>query len=304
MKSRLVLLLSFGILAGLLLAGAGATQSARAHPTNPVAAAGLAATASLPDPAAPVAEGQLMNTVAHSVSLPLIPRSYAPPCVLPPQLISPTNGSNLTTLIPLFAYAPSGGTAGSLRQFHLAYADNPSFAGETSYWTTSSGSPVTLEPFWNLDPATLHYWHVEEICDSSRGPYSAVFTFTTGSGGVILPAPTLVSPISGTTGLVAPVTLIWNGVAGATEYQLWINREGSGNSLHYVPGTSYSVSLLSPNAAYNWWVNARNDYAYGAVSATWRFYTGSFAASPRSAGGSGPETVTVLHGTNVLVQKR
>ena len=47
----------------------------------------------------------------------------------------------------------------------------------------------------NFLPDTTYYWRVYFICDDyPNGPYSDVWSFTTGSGGTILPAPSLQSP--------------------------------------------------------------------------------------------------------------
>ena len=213
--------------------------------------------------------------ITRHVYLPLI-MSNIPPCTRVPTLISPTNGSLLTTLVPTLVYMR--GTA-PVTQTIIYIADNPNFSSPQVYGT-SGGSlgPFSLKLFSNLQPATKYYWRVRDQCGATYSPYPDAFTFTTGSGGVILPAPTLKSPVSGTVGLVKPVTLTWYSVAGAVGYQLYYSKVGSGgNTLLWIGGTSYVLNSVSANTTYEWWVVAYNNYAYGASSVRRRFSTGSFA---------------------------
>jgi hypothetical protein len=57
-----------------------------------------------------------------------------------------------------------------------------------------------------------------------------------------------------------------------------------------VPGTETQtdVTSLRPNTTYEWWVRARNDYAWGAEPAHWHFTTGP---SGSSASPGGPQAV-------------
>ena len=211
------------------------------------------------------------------VYLPLI-KDETPPCTRLPTLISPTNGSLLTTLVPTLVYMR--GTA-PVTQTLIYIADNSDFSSPKVYGTSGGMyGPFSLKLFDNLEPATKYYWRVRDQCGATYSPYPDAFTFTTGSGDVILPAPTLKSPVSGTVGLIKPVTLTWYSVAGAVGYQLYYSKVGSGgNTLLWIGGTSYVLNSVSANTTYEWWVVAYNNYAYGAASTHRRFSTGSFAAA-------------------------
>lgn len=228
-------------------------------------------------------------TPAFTVYLPLVQRTIIPPCTTAPTLISPTNGSLLNTLAPTLIYMR--GTA-PVSYTSISVADNPAFSTLVDLYGTAGGGlgPMQLRLWKNLQPATVYYWRVQDVCGSVHSPYSSVFSFTTGSGGVILPAPVLVSPVSGTLGIGQEVTLTWNSVAGALGYQVWIYAVGSGGRLYFTSGTSQVVRRLQASATYEWYVDAYNDYAYGDMSDKWLFGTGSFLLS-----GSHPEEMYTLH---------
>jgi hypothetical protein len=184
----------------------------------------------------------------------------------------------LTTLVPTLVYMR--GTA-PVSQTVIYIADNSNFNASVVY-ATSGGmyGPFSLKLFDNLQPATKYYWHVRDQCGAVYSPYSTVFTFTAGSGGVLLPAPTLIKPVSGTVGLIKPVTLTWTSVAGAAGYQVHYGRVGSGSyTLLETGGTSYVLNSINPNSTYEWWVVAYNSYAYGTPSLRWRFTTGNFTVA-------------------------
>jgi hypothetical protein len=259
MKTRIAIVVIIAVAAVVLVASSVTAQPSAAIPTGPL----------------PLNTDNIWYTsaITRHVYLPLI---ALPPCSRAPTLISPTNGSLLTTLVPTLVYRR--GTA-PVTQTIIYIADNSNFNSSIVYGT-SGGSlgPFSLKLFDNLQPATKHYWHVRDQCGATYSPYSDVFTFTTGSGGVVLPAPTLKSPVSGTVGLIKPVTLTWYSVAGAAGYQIHYGRVGSGGyTLVETGGTSYVLNFVSANSTYEWWVVAYNSYAYGAASPRWRFSTGTFA---------------------------
>src|SRR5262249_1296425 len=80
--------------------------------------------------------------------------------------------------------------------------------------------------FRPLNPDDTFEWWVRCISATGvRGPWSAGIVFVVTS----LPAPTLISPVSGTFPGVA-ATLTWNAVPGATSYDVWVNDSTSGQS--------------------------------------------------------------------------
>ncbi len=210
--------------------------------------------------------------------LPLVQR-HELPCFRAPRLISPTNGSLLDTLIPVLTYM-RGSTVVSYTT--ITIADNPQFNRPVQRYSSYGGKigPRQLMLFFNLEPATLYYWRVQDVCEGTKSPYSQVYSFTTGSGGVILPGPTLISPISGTVGVGQRITLTWQSMTDAIGYQVWVRRVGSGGSrIYFTSDTSQVVRNRKPNTTYEWYVKAYNAYAYGEPSEVWRYTTGAFDVS-------------------------
>ena len=273
MKSRLVVAVFIGVSLFLFVVSVISTP------------APVAAYSDRPALASSVVQATLL--VTRYAYLPLLKNEYIP-CTRLPTLSSPANGAHLTTLVPTLVYMR--GTA-PVSQTLIYIADNSNFNAPQVYGTSGgSYGPFSLKLFDNLQPATQYYWRVRDQCGTTYSPYSTVFTFTTGSGGVLLPAPILVKPITGTIGLIKPVTLTWNIVSGAAGYQVHYGMVGSGGyTLVETGGTSYVLNYLSPNSQYEWWVVAFNSYAYGATSPRWRFTTGTFATMPQQEDSSVPE---------------
>lgn len=127
---------------------------------------------------------------------------------------------------------------------------------------------------WNFQPATTYYWRAWLLCGEIAGPYSEVWSFTTGSGGTILPAPTLIAPANGSTLPSLSVTLQWSAVDGAVEYLVHWRKAGEGGYTYsWVTDTQKEIRWLEPQTSYEWWISARNDYAIGNDSETWQFTT-------------------------------
>lgn len=200
-------------------------------------------------------------------------------CATIPTLLSPANGSSLDTIIPLFQW--DNGNNPSVTGLRLEIAKDASFTQYVnSLW--SGGSPGIHEFRFshNLDPATTYYWRAWLMCGEAQGPYSEVWTFTTGSGGTILPAPALSVPANGSTLPSLPVTLQWSAVSGAEGYLVRWRKVGSGGySYSWRDETQITIGGLSTDTTYEWWVSARNNYAVGADSATWQFTTPSQVSS-------------------------
>jgi hypothetical protein len=118
------------------------------------------------------------------------------------------------------------------------------------------------------------------VCDDAEGPYTEVWSFTTGSGGVILPGPALAAPADGSTLSSLAVTLQWSDVDGAVEYVVyWQEVGGSLTWYRWATETQEEITGLEANATCEWWVAVRNDYAISEDSETWRFATPAESSS-------------------------
>lgn len=222
-----------------------------------------------------IAVGPAASAANHRVYLPLIMRpSGAPPgCALAPQLIAPADGSALDTLLPRFEW--DSGNNPSATEFHLQVGYDQAFTA-FEYRARSSGwahGRWEHQPVLNLPAATTLYWRAYLTCGPVQGPYSAVWSFTTGSGGVVLPGPQLLSPANGSTLAGQEATVEWSPLPGAVGYG--INYvDGQMHRATFVEDHSWVLSNLQPNTEYEWWVVARSDYAWGAESEHWTFTTG------------------------------
>jgi hypothetical protein len=211
---------------------------------------------------------------------PLPTSTPVPGCTTAPALISPSNGSSPNTLIPLFQW--DSGSNSNATELNLEIWLDPELT-QWAYGLTCTGCGTQgiyeWRPYRNLDPATTHYWRAYLMCDSAQGPYSEVWSFTTGSGGTTMPGPNLLSPANGSTLAGTTATLQWSVVSDAVEYLVNYTDADYPKWKRVVSGTATTIYALRPNAAYKWWVQARNDYAWGDESAHWEFTTGASGSS-------------------------
>ena len=91
----------------------------------------------------------------------------------------------------------------------------------------------------------------------------------------MLPAADLLSPANGATLPSRTITFSWSPVSGAAEYK--VNYKTGTHYSSYTTDTQLTRFLL-PSTTYEWWVEARNDYAWGAESVHWTFTTGATGA--------------------------
>lgn len=214
-------------------------------------------------------------TSAHTIYLPLVSHEI-PPCSVAPTLISPTNNSTLDTLVPTLG-VERGTTPVSYTVIMID--DDAGFGSPIGYSSWGDFERLWLTLFDNLSSATRYYWYAYDVCGEVESPYSETFSFVTGSGGVILPAPSLVSPPDGTTGTGDEVTVEWTSVSGADGYQVLRCLVDGGCTIYRSSDTSQTLGWLDANTTYEWYVRAYNDYAYGNESDVWQFSTGSFTAA-------------------------
>jgi hypothetical protein len=201
-------------------------------------------------------------------------------CAMIPTLISPSNESMLNSLAPLLKWDYD--SEPNATELDIQIARDPDFLSIDLYYVDETPYYPSYE--WrlrfNLDASTTYYWRAFFMCDDVRGPYAA-WSFTTGSEGVILPAPRLISPPDASTVSSETVLLQWEAVDEAVEYL--VEWGDSSQTSRWIPLVSYIQHEidydLRPDTTYEWSVAARNDYAIGPFS-TWQFTTSS-RLSPR-----------------------
>jgi hypothetical protein len=241
----------------------------------------------IPSAGRPVAANGFNYTFLPMVTNPI------PPCSVPPTLVSPADGAQLSTIAPMLQFSIGDNTG--VAQSRLQVGQDPGFA---SWWNSySSNFPSagtkSIRFGLNMDTATTYYWRVYLIC-GTQTIYSPVRSFRTGSGGVILAAPQVLEPANGAVlGVVAP-TIRWIAAPDAVEYQVRVNDPRYASySYSYTSQTSYYWWGLSPNTTYRLRVIPRNDYAWGGEQPDWYFTTGPAAGA--AALDAMPAGSTVIH---------
>ena len=175
-----------------------------------------------------------------------------------PVLTTPANGATgLGTSVGLGWSAVTGATSYDV---YLGTTVAATVAG-TSY--TASG----------LTAGTTYSWHVVARTASGSAS-SATWTFTTATtgGSGSLTAPTLLSPGNGATGVSTVPTLRWQGVTGATSYDVYVGTSASPNLIGSTSGTAVRVSGFARGTVYYWKIVAKNASG-SASSAVWSFQT-------------------------------
>ena len=192
----------------------------------------------------------------------------------PPTLVSPANGAtNVEIPVTLTWNASSGATS-----YNVQVSTNSSF---TSLVYNQTGITSTSTTVSNLSAGTLYYWRVSATNSAGTSAWSSVWSFTTASGtGTPPPAPTLVSPSNGATGVSRTPKLTWNASPGATSYRVQVSRYSSFSSVVYdqtVTTTSVTLTTrLSGWTTYYWRVCAINQYGTSPWSSVWKFTTRLF----------------------------
>jgi|LSQX01.2.fsa_nt_gb hypothetical protein len=208
------------------------------------------------------------DTPENFVYLPLI---LTPPgsCGSAPTLISPTDGSSSQSLIPTFKWE-NGDVTGVTEVTLFVSLHEDDYPDHWEYQVTSYNSYFEEEQYDvdNLSTDTTYYWQVFMKCGEVESPHSEVWSFTTGSDGLILPAPKLLSPENGAeiSEDMLPITLTWEPVEGATNYKVILSRYDSGTWLISYTRTVTDSQFLIPinlfaNTSYRWTVQPMNDYA-------------------------------------------
>ncbi|GIW04877.1 MAG: hypothetical protein KatS3mg059_1497 [Thermomicrobiales bacterium] len=161
-------------------------------------------------------------------------------------------------------------------------------------WQTTDGGNWSRIAVPFTDDHAIDGYDFPHKGDSVRNQYYG-FEFTSSnvqiqSGATTPPGvPTLSSPATGTTYTLSPrtVTLSWNSVSGATEYQVVIN-DGAITS-PWVSSTSWTTGSLGPGQ-YAWQVRARNNAGQSGLSPKWVFWIESSSTPTPTPSPSGTAT--------------
>jgi hypothetical protein len=147
-----------------------------------------------------------------------------------------------------------------------------------SFWVDGSPSQWDEVMWYNLQPSTVYYWRVGTVYndDYDHPEWIDERTFTTGqAGGPILPAPILTAPPNNSSISFDNVILTWSPVDGAIEYSVSL-LDKTNDSWYGFTTTNPQLDIsqsgwFTPASNYEWYIEARNNYAWSSRSTTWAF---------------------------------
>jgi sugar lactone lactonase YvrE len=131
------------------------------------------------------------------------------------------------------------------------------------YTSLNMPAELALAPTGSIYIADLRNFRIRELVTSSSPP-----------------APTLLSPADGATGVALAPALNWDASSGATSYDVYFGTSSPPPLVATTTGTSYAPGTLTAATLYFWQVLARNS-SNSNISATWSFTTqGTPPAAP------------------------
>lgn len=193
------------------------------------------------------------------------------PAPLAPTLSSPANNATNQSLAPNLTWTASAGAT----SYNLEYSTSSTFATGN---TLITGITTTSRALSGLATSTRYYWRVSATNGSGTSAWSAVRNFTTTAPVTLPAAPTLRSPANNATNVSRTVTMSWNAVTGATNYEIQISTDINFGSITFgrsgLTARSVRVSpTLGSLTVYYWRVRAANTAGSGGWSEVRRFTT-------------------------------
>jgi photosystem II stability/assembly factor-like uncharacterized protein len=186
-----------------------------------------------------------------------------------PNLISPTNGSNILTTTPTLDWSDVTGAI----SYTVQAATDTNFINLVINQSGLTVSQYNI-PSSTLTGNTIYYWRARAVNGAGTGPWSVRWNFRV----VITPsAPNLVTPLNNSTNQPATVFLDWDSLAAANTYRIQLATDSLFNSIVFDTSSvsrSYlqmRPSILLANVKYYWRVNATNLAGTGSWSVIWNF---------------------------------
>ena len=209
-----------------------------------------------------------MMVLAATLSLIVVVPITSGACSTAPLLVSPADGAQTSTLCPLLTWNRQSDPAATYSLMQVS--GDFDFSSVIHSVSTSPAQGVTSFRFAdNFEESTTYYWRSRLKCGSEDGPWSAVWSFRTPSGGTAPATPALISPPDGAVLPLGanPIKVEWSSVAGVEGYYVLREMAGSYSRSAYTPTENkYSWSSLNPDQSYSWKVKSRNSYAWSDYS--------------------------------------
>jgi len=174
--------------------------------------------------------------------------TYGEPCSAPPAPSSPS---------------PAPGATGQPSPLTLDWADSTGAASYDVYFGESATPPLqglrasSDVEVTHLAPGTTYHWRVEARagCDTSLTSSSPTWAFTTSSC-LDLATPTLTSPAHQAIGEPRQVTLTWDAVTGAGDYEVYFGTSNPPTFLLTTTAETSAPATVQPGTTYFWQVKA------------------------------------------------
>lgn len=195
--------------------------------------------------------------------------SYAPPA-------PPAPPAKITGLSPNGAVYAAGTTSVNLSwtadgsaTAYTVWVGTGTPASYTFFASMTVSSPAAVV---NLGASGPYVWWVRGQNAAGNGPWSDAATFSVNAAG--LAAPQNLAPAGGAVVYNNQVTLTWNAVSGAAQYDVWVGTGTAAGYQYYAGGSGSGTSgvlILAAPGPYVWWVRARNGSTVGPWSAAAQF---------------------------------
>lgn len=204
-------------------------------------------------------------TYFHFTTAPAIPPS--------PVLVSPANNATNVSVTPLLDWNDASGA----ETYRVQIATDISFTNIVMNVAGLTNSAYQV-PSSTLLNNNTYYWHVNATNAGGTSPWSTTWQFSTVTAPP--PAPSLVYPTNGATGIATNVTLNWNDVVGVTGYRIQVSQNNAFTAIMFDSTSTISqitipTGILSGTTPYYWRVYAYNIAGPGPWSAIWSFTTGT-----------------------------
>ncbi|MCC7439428.1 MAG: T9SS type A sorting domain-containing protein [Armatimonadetes bacterium] len=191
----------------------------------------------------------------------------------PPLLISPANGqANQPESVILVWHH----VAAKDPIYEIEVASDPQFAN-VAY--SDAGVTDTAYALGNLPAGQTFHWRVRADNGEVKSDWSGVFNFSTAPESPIsLLAPQLLTPPNNTTSAPLLVTMTWDSIPEASDYEVEIGKDATFESVDTTLTSTTAWAELAglPNATtYHWRARARSGAATSAWSRPFQFTTES-----------------------------
>ncbi len=223
--------------------------------------------------------------------------TYTTPALNPPTLVSPINGTSVSGPPFTFTWQSVSGAC----QYQIKLSTDPAFTTTIFNDPNVSGSATSYPYNSSLAAGVTHYWQMRTLnatC-ATWGAWSASQTFVPQAQ--TLPAPTLISPINGTSVSGPPFTFTWQSVSGACQYQIKLSTDPTFTTTIFndpnVSGsaTSYPYnSSLAAGVTHYWQMRTLN-----ATCATWGAWSASQTFVPQAQTLPAPTLLSPINGASV-----